>query len=215
MPGTTKQELYEGALTELGSRKVHTSERGEARRVLDLVYDRVVEECLQDASWNFAMESVQLDNDTGVAVNFGGADKVFAKPSDWLRTYAISGDEDFSRPLLNYVDEQKRIVAGVTPIYAQYVSNDTGLGLDLTDWPVLFQRYVEVALANRICLRLTQDQKLKEYLEKKELYVKRKAKAADAMDGPTKFPPPTSWTTNRQGRSAGRLDRGSRSRLIG
>lgn len=216
MVGTTKQKLWDGALMQLGDRKVGTSESGEARRALDIVYDDVVEHCLKQGSWNFAMESVQLDCDTGVSVNFGGAEKVFAKPTDWLRTYSISGDEDFNEPLMNYVDEQSRIVAPVTPIYAQYVSNDTGLGLDLTRWPTDFTFYVQLELASRVCMRLTNDRELKKYLEEKTMRLKREAKAADAMDERTKFPPPSSWTKSRYGpRSGGRWDRGKRSSLWG
>lgn len=68
----TKLGLYNGALREMGERRLDTlTERGESRRVLDDVYDDVIEDCLAAGSWNFATETVKLDADTGVAPNFG------------------------------------------------------------------------------------------------------------------------------------------------
>lgn len=210
----TLQQLYTSALYELGNRKVLTSENVEARRALDDVYDEVVAECLESGSWNFAMETVQLDADTGVTPNFGFT-KVFAKPSDWVRTYAISGDEYLNYPLMQYYDDSNFWSADISPIYARYVSDDTGLGLDLTRWPTSFVRYVELELAVRVCMRLTQDKGLWEQLKKDRDIARRKAKNKDSMDGASvKFKPDGSWTESRYGR-AGWGNRGSRGRLIG
>ena len=214
MVGTTKQKLWDGAMTELGHRNVSTSENGPPRRTLDLVYDKVVEECLSEASWNFAMKSQQLDSDTGVTVNFG-QQRIFAKPSDWLRTFALSADEEFSIPLTGYLDEKSRIIADATPIYAQFVSNDTGAGLDLNKWPIKFTRYVECELADRTCMRLTGDKKLKEDIEGRTHREKREAKAADAMDESIKFRPMSSWASARLSQQRSRWDRGKRDTLIG
>lgn len=210
----TKQQLYTGALYELGNRKVLTTETGEARRALDDVYNEVVAECLETGSWNFAMETVQLDADTGITPNFGFT-KVFAKPTDWVRTHAISGDEYLNFPLMQYYDDSNFWSADITPIYARYVSNDTGLGLDLTRWTTLFTRYVQISLAERVCMRLTQDKGMWEKLEKKRALARREAKNADAMnEASVKFKPAGSWTESRSGRS-GWGDRGNRGSLIG
>lgn len=210
----TKQQLYTGALYELGSRKTLTTETQEARRVLDDIYDEAVAECLEAGSWNFAMETVQLDADTGVAPNFGYTE-VFAKPADWVRTHAVSGDEYFAFPLMQYYDDSNFWSADITPIYARYVSDDTGLGLDLTRWPTSFARYVELELAHRVCMRLTQDKQLREQLRVDRDKARRRALNKDAMDEANpKFKPPGSWTQSRGGR-AGWGDRGKRGSLTG
>lgn len=210
----TKQQLYTGALYELGSRKVLTSESVEARRVLDDVYDRVVAYCLRSGSWNFAMETVKLDADTGVTPNFGYTE-VFAKPSDWIRTHAISGDEYLHYPLMQYYDDSNYLSANITPIYVRYVSNDTGLGLDLTKWGEAFSRYVELELASRVCMRLTQDKQLDEQIKMERDKAKTTALNEDAMNEPQpKFKPDGSWSRSRYGRSGG-WDRGNRGSLIG
>lgn len=211
--GTTQQKLYTAALTELGERKYLTTERANAVRVLDEVYDDVLEECLSEASWNFAMETIKLEADTGIEPNFGYKE-VFAKPSDWLKTIGVSGDEYLSQPLLHYYDDSNYWSADYTPIYVRYVSNDTSLGMDLTRWPIKFTRYVALSLAARACYRLTQDKSLKEQLEKERHKAEIKAKSQDAMDeAQPKFAPPGSWTRSRWGRNGG--DRGNRNSLTG
>lgn len=211
--GTTKQDLYTGALTALGDRKYLTSEQKTAIRALDNVYDKVVEECLTEGSWNFAMQTIKADADTGVEPSFGYSE-VFAKPSDWLRTHMVSEDEYFAYPLLQYVDDENYWSADTTPIYARYVSNDTGMGWELSRWTINFQRYVELELALRVCLRLTQNHKLFDKIEKMRDKARRNAKNKDAMNEPsTRFRAPGGWTRARSSRSG--RDRGNRNNLTG
>lgn len=210
----TKLKLINAALAELGNREIgDTGDAVEDARVMTRFYDDVVEDCLTAGSWNFAMETIQADADTGVTPSFGYG-MVFAKPTDWLRTIAVSGDEYFSYPLTEYVDDVNYWSADLTPIYVRYVSNDTGLGLELTRWPRTFQRYVELELAYRTCERLTQNATKREAIEKIRDRARRNALGQDAMNqAQPQFPPPGSWTLSRRGRTGN--DRGSRNKLIG
>lgn len=209
----TKQALYDGALAAIGDRKVLTTENTTARRLLDQVYDQVIAECLAAGSWNFAMNTVKVDADTGIEPQFGYKE-VFAKPTDFVRTIGISDDEYLSFPLLYYYDDNDQWSADVTPIYVRYVSNDTGLGLDLVSWPALFTRYVELELACRIAPRLTQDRSVVKDVTELRDRARRNALNKDAMDEPNaKFKPPGSWTLSR-GTNTGR-DRGSRRSFTG
>ena len=213
--GTSKIALFNNALGALGHRRLaDTGEPIEAGRELNAVYSQVVEECLASASWNFAMETVQLDADTGVTPSFGYP-KVFAKPTDWLRTIGISQDEYFSYPLMHYYDDSNFFSADNTPIYLRYVSDDTGLGLNLTRWPAKFTRFVELELAERVCTRITQNVSFKrEDIQKDRDKARKEAKTIDAMDEGTKFKPASGWTMSRWGSNSGR-DRGGRGSLIG
>lgn len=211
---TTKQELFTGALTALGDYNASTTEGTVARRVLDNVYDQVLAECLKTGSWNFATESVELAADTGVEPNFGDAE-VFALPADFVRISEISGDEGFVQPMnkADYTIEQDYIVSAVTPIYMRYVSDDTGLGLDLNRWPPDFRRYVELELADRVCFRLTQDKSVKKEVETERDKARRRALNHDAMDEGTKHAPMGSWNRARGAGWGG--ERGRRNKLIG
>lgn len=211
----TKLGLLNGALIDLGARTLlDTGEGVEAARVLLTVYDRVIADCLSRGSWNFATETVKAAADTGVTPEFGYSE-VFAKPSDWVRTVAVSEDEYFTFPLLSYYDDVNYWSADSTPIYIRYVSNDTGMGLELTRWTDAFTRFVELELASRTCYRLTQDKSLTKAIMDERDKARRFALNRDAMDeSQPKFPPPGSWTQSRSGR-INRGDRGNRNSLIG
>lgn len=208
----TKLSLMNGALLELGHRPLaDTGEAVEAGRDLNRVYSQVLEECLAAGSWNFATETIQADADTGVTPAFGFTE-VFAKPSDWVRTVAVSDDERFTYPLTQYYDDDSYWSADNTPIYVRYVSDDTGMGLDLNRWPAQFTRFVELELAARVAPRVAQSQA--EEVQGKRDKARRRALNQDAMnEANPKFPPAGNWTRSRWGGSGG--DRGSRGSLTG
>lgn len=212
----TKAGVFNAALIELGHRTlVDTGENVEAGRILNTLYTTVVTECLTTGSWNFAMETVKMEADTGVTPNFGFTE-VFAKPSDWLRTNAVSQDEYLNFPLLDYYDDANFLSADSSPIYIRYTSNDTGLGFELTRWTQAFTRYVELEFASRVCMKLTQSASLKEKVDKDRDRARRHALNQDAMNEPQpKFTPPGSWTTSRDGRTGRGRDRGNRGSLTG
>lgn len=220
MPGTTQLALYNGALIELGEATLaSTSEDQKSRRVLDSVYSEVVADCVEAGAWNFALKTVEMDGDTGLALSDTGG--VFgyrygyAKPTDWVRTIQVSEDENFAAPLFDYADEDTFLFAQASTIYWKYVSNDTGYGLDLNHWPQSFIRYVQIALAERACMAITQSETRKDKLEKVTLPVaKRRALGRDAMNEATKFFPPGTWNSARGGGRSGN-DRGGRGRLTG
>lgn len=211
----SKLGLYNGALVSLGNERVtDTGEDIKAARELTAVYDQVVSECLSAGSWNFAMETIKATADTGVEPAFGYTE-VFAKPSDWIRTFAVSEDEYFTNPLIHYYDDSTFWSADVSPLYFRYVSNDTGLGLDLTRWTPKFTRFVELELADRVCLTISQNNSLKEDIGKQRDKARKEALNQDAMNEATpKFRPTSSWTQARWGRTVGR-DRRRSGSLIG
>jgi hypothetical protein len=198
----------------LGSDRLSdTGEGVESGRELNAAYSQVVEECLAAGSWNFAIETIKAAADTGVTPSFGYTE-VFAKPSDWVRTVGVSLDERFSAPLLDYYDDASFWSADSTPIYVRYVSDDTGLGLALTRWPAKFSRFVELELAHRVCLKLTQNASLKDEIGKERDKSRKTALNHDAMnEAQPRFRPPSSWTTARGGAGGG--DCGSRGSLTG
>jgi hypothetical protein len=209
-----KLGIYNSALMEFGDRQLASlTEAVEARRVLDQVYTKVVNECLEAGSWNFATETIKTVADTGVAPDFGYTE-VFAKPSDWVITTAVSEDENFALPLINYYDDVDYWSANTSPLYVRYVSNDTGMGLELNRWTQRFTRYVELKLASRVCIRLGGDKEDKKRIDEEKRKAKRAAKSLDAMnEAQPKFAPPGRWTSARGGRSG--RDRNSRSNLTG
>ena len=210
-----KLEVFNAALDDLGHAPLSSlTENIEAQRILTRRWDRVVADCISEASWNFAVRGIMMDYDPDYDPSFG-YQYVFEKPDDWVRTLGVSGDENHVYPLLQYYDDATNWSADISPIYVRYVSNGASYGLNLAAWPAPFTRYVELELAVRGCMRITQNDNLKASLEKERDEAKKKAKFLDAMDeAQPRFPPPSGWTQARWGRFGGR-DRGSRGSLIG
>jgi hypothetical protein len=193
-----KLALWNAALQEIGAPRLGSlTETAKARYELDNCYANVVADCLRAGSWNFALRTSYFDHDASVTPAFGYS-YVFAKPSDWVRTVMMGSDEMFRPPLTDYLDEKGTWLANVDPLYVQYVSNDAAYGMDLTKWPDAFRRYVEVALAERIVLAITQNAGDKQRLEERTLpRAKRNALNDDAVNEATKFLPASSWTRAR------------------
>ena len=212
----TKLGLYNAALIEIG--ESHLSSLTEARKpryLLDTVYDDVLEDCLEAGDWNHAIREVKAVSDTGVTEAFGFTETI-GKPTDWVRTVALSANAEYWPPLADheYQDAVNFWATNVTPIYVKYVSNGTSYGLDLTLWPRSFTRFVEVALADRICGSETQNAGDKERLEKVTLpRAKRNALNKDAMNEGMKFHRVSTWNAARGG--GGRRERGNPNSFTG
>lgn len=208
MPGTNQLQLYNKALRHLGERKLASlSEAREPRRVLDDEYDDALNYCLGQGYWNFAMRSIQLDASTSVTPTFG-YQYAFAKPSDWLRTFAVSTDPTFNPPLLQYNDEVQYWYADSTPLYFQFISNSPSYGLDLTQWPDTFIEYVAAYLARKVCPTVTTSDAKLELMFKIEKGLRIDARAKDAMNEPPKYPPRGTWVRSRNYGNSNNSNRG-------
>lgn len=192
--------LYNGALKILGEpRLASTSEEREPRRALDDVYADAVAYCLEAGQWWFASKQVEIDSTPADAPSFGFA-YAFVKPSDWVRTMALSADEYFDCPLTRGMDAPEHWYADVDPLYVRYVSDDAAFGGDLTLWPASFTRFVEYELAERICLQITNGKSDFENIVKLKTRAKRDALSKDAMnDVQPKFAPSGSFVQSRMG----------------
>lgn len=210
----SKLSIYNGALTDLGSRKIQTlGENRESRRVLDSYWDQdFIGSVLAEALWKFAIRTVQLESSSSIEPSFGYR-CAYEKPTDWVRTSALSLDEYLRIPLLEYRDEAGFWFCDSDLIYVSFVSNDVAYGGDLSNWPANVGRYASLRLAHQACKRITDSTTDKESLERDMVLALRKARSTDAMDQPERPLPPGSWSRARHRDS--HLDRGSRNRLIG
>lgn len=211
---TSKLTLYNGALRELGERQLASlAENREPRRVLDSVWDEgAVDFCLNAGIWRFAKRTVQMTAETSIEPEFGYR-KAYQVPPDHIRTAALSADEYQQIPLTQYRYEAGYWYADVEPIYVSYVSNGASYGGDYALWPSDFVQYVHAYLASQACIRLMQNETLREKLEKLCRTRLIEASSGDSMEDPTRFLPPGSWVLARVGNS--RRDRGNRGSLIG
>lgn len=208
-----KLAIWNSALREIGDGKLSdTGEPEKKARLLADVFSDVVGDCLEAGQWNFAIRSVEVEADTGLAPAFGFT-YGFAKPDDWVRTTALSDDPQRYVGLDRYDDKGNTWEADVDTIYVNYVSDSGDYGLNLSRWPRSFARFVELSLAQRVVEDLTQNASKKEELDKDVKDALAIAKSRDAIaDAQPRYPPLGSWNSSRSGSTR---DRGSRTRLIG
>jgi hypothetical protein len=194
--GTSRLAVYNRALSHLGQRPLATeTENVESRRALDREFDDAVKFCLQRGFWNFAMVTVEAEPETAVDPLFGHQ-YAFAKPSDWLRTYAIGNDERGSFPT-DFRDEGGYWHADGNPVYVRYVSLERGQ--DLAQWPPSFAEAFALYLAQAVCERLTQSDAKLERIDKMLRRAMAHALSVDAMDEGAQHLPAGSWSRARLG----------------
>ena len=209
---TDKLSLYNGALTVLGERSITAlTDPGEPRIILDTVFNRCIASCLSASAWVWAMRAVVLDYDPSITPDFGFT-FAYKQPSDLVRIYMLSSNENFGIPLEDYVDEAGYWYTWFTPIYARYVSNDPAYGGDLANYTDPYSEFVEWSLARRACRRITSsEEKFKAIIQGEEKF-KKQAIERDGIADPVGFPPYGTWSQSRMRRLG---DRTPTAKLIG
>lgn len=198
--------LYNGALRVLKERKLASlTENREPRRLMDDVWtDQFVRHCLEQASWIFATRSRQVDYSPSVEPSFG-LRYAFDKPSDWIRTVAITSDPYFRTPLTNLLDEGGFWFSDLQTIYVRYVSDDSAFGTDFSHWPPSFVRYAEHAMAWQISPRILKTDNDVREVERRMNRALTEAKGKDALnDGPAVLPE-GGWARARRGSTGASL----------
>lgn len=193
-----KLSVYNAALRELGqSRLAALTENREDRRVLDDVYQDVIEEALEGGQWNHGTRDVEIYSETGVDLAFG-FNYAFSKPDDWVRTTGLSASPD-GEALRQVKDGAGFWFANVEPIYVSYVSKDAAYGGNISLWPPSFRRYVVLMMAERACARIIESEAKQERILKKLKAAKADAASTDAMNQPPQDLPRGAWVSARGG----------------
>ena len=212
---TTKLRLYNRALRNLGeSRLAAVDDEVEARYLLDTAYDDgAIDFALAQGYWNFAIRSQHISYDSGISPDFG-FQRAIDKPSDWISTVMISGNEYYDPPLLAFHDEGAYWYCDLDSIYVRFVSNDASYGGDLTLWTESFANFFSWYLAKQIYKQLTGAKVDTEEVKKGYKEARTLARANDAMQEGVKFPPRGSWPASRGNRQSHR-DLGNTGSLTG
>ena len=195
----TKLDLYNLALLELkASPLVSLTEARESRRVLDVHYPRVLAYMLEQGFWNFAMRTVEITQDATITPAFGYS-MAFNKPTDWVRTFAISLNERLEPILSQYIEESNLWFADAGPLYVRYVSNSvSGYGYDLTRFTERYMKAFYFELAARSCSKVAgSSDGLKDDLEKKAKGFLVEAQQFEALREPAQMLPQGRWNAGR------------------
>ena len=211
----SRLSIYNDALLLAGERAIASlTDETEGRRLLDQVWNNNgVDACLEEAQWNFAMRTIQIDYDPGITPSYG-YNRAFDKPSDWILTSGVCADGFFRVPITRYVDEAGYWFSDLDTIYVRYVSNDANYGGNLGLWPRSFTEFVAAHFASKIVLKLSNDlQKQMQFVNpaNPEHGIRGRAllhaKSRCAMAGPTLIPAEGRWAVSRT-RGVARRDGG-------
>lgn len=195
---TTQLNLYNDALLILGERSLaNLTEGREPRRVLDQIWNGdVVRFCLEKGQWNYAARTSQFDYSPSVEPPFGFK-RAFDKPTDWVRTLAVSDEPYLLQPLQRYRDDAGFWFADTDTIYVRYVSDDASYGNDLSLWPETFTRFVAATMAKRSGRRITQSAENIAAAKAEYKECLNDAVGTDSMSGPSPSFPVGSWVRAR------------------
>lgn len=202
----TKLGLYNAALRHLGEVPLASlTEARASRRALDAVYDNdFIKYVLEAGQWNFATRASELTYEPSITPSFGYS-RAFSQPDDYVRPLAISADEFFNVPLLEYSEETGYWFCDHDTLYVKYVSNDSSYGGNLGVWPATFTKYAELHLAEQAAATVNPDKFADVVKLCKRALVDALSK--DAMADPTKFLPMGSWAASALGNSRLRRSR--------
>lgn len=198
-----KLSLYNFALSHLAQRPLLSlTEDTPARYALDVIWDNgVVDACLEQAYWTFAMRAQQIPYDADITPGFGYS-KAFPKPVDWIRTSSLSQDEFFTTAFNDYTDEQQYWFADIDMIYVRFVSNDIAYGGDINGWSPSFTDYFAAHLAVKSATAITGVIPSVYLLQTEQTLLKR-ARSKNSLNEATRFPRLGSWVSARLGNLRG------------
>lgn len=200
--GTTRLNLYNGALSILGERRLASlAESRGPRHHLDQAWSRgVLDYCLEAGQWKFATRTQMIDYSASITppegMDFAYA---FDKPADCKRLIGVYGDGSMVLPLRGYREEAGYWWANLEAIFVRFVSNDATYGADLSLWPQRFAKFVEAHLAYEVAMDVTGDQDKADRALKLRERLLREALAMDAQQDPSKTVPAGSWVRARSG----------------
>lgn len=186
-----KLRIYQGAARLLGytAGVASLTENNVLRYKLDEAWDDAVEMVLSQGFWNFAIREAEIDKEVGYDPDWG-YDYQFTKPTDWVRTVAISDNGDFQGGFEQYLDQTDYWYAGIDPLYVRYVSNDASYGTNVTKWDQPFAKCMEAYLAFECSLGVAGGSRQLQS-DTYSLYKARlkDAKTLDAIDERVKYRP--------------------------
>jgi hypothetical protein len=143
MSSQSKADIANIALIKIGSSEVQNL-TGDSRevRIINRIYDFVLDTLLQDYTWSFAIKRASLAQLTETPD--WGWDYAYAYPQDALRIIEIQDNPD-------WVQEGNKILSNETELNARYIREIT----DTTEMPDVFIRAFTDSMASLMAIPLS------------------------------------------------------------
>lgn len=201
-------QIYNESLLLCEERTLATvTESRKPRFLLDQVWnDGGVNACLEESLWLFATRSIAATYDPTIQPAWG-YQHGFQKPTDYIRTVAVSSDPYFNSEWSRMSDEDGYWWSDIQTLYIKYTSKDPAYGNDTTKWPETFKMFVYAHFASRIVKSLTHDKTIQDRVEAARKNTLISSRSKDAMNLPPKFFPRGQLSRARSGYQFGRPGR--------
>lgn len=188
--------IYNDALMIMGLEPLtSTSDDSNRRYRLSLALSTgIVEELMEDLSWQFGQTTELLAYDSGIDPDWGYS-YAFEKPSALHRIDGLYVDEYQQVPLRQYHDEGDYFYANVTEIYLTFIS--TTFLTTPSSWPTYFKKLVAAKMAKDAAPSLKMEGA--DTANAYKIFEERdsSSKSIDAMQSPPKILASGSWTGSR------------------
>ena len=198
----TKLGIYNQALQALGDSVplLSLSENRSARRALDVVWDNgLLDFCLEQGEWGFAIRSQMMTASTEIIPQFG-PQYAFELPDDFKGLDSVWIDEMMITPLEFYQGPEAGIIyCNYDTIYIKYVSNDPQYGGNIANFPQSYQNYVSSVLAAKAEPFITNSLAINDKLGKSQERSKMTALNWDKRNKPRENLPMGNWVKSRLG----------------
>lgn len=154
----------------------------------------IVEELLEDLSWQFGQTTEKLEYDTGIEPDWGYS-YAFEKPATLHRIDGLYVDEHQQVTLRQYHDEGNYFYANVTEMYLAYISTD--FLTTPSNWPTYFKKLVAAKMAKDVAPSLRSEGA--DVDNSNKIFEERdsSSKSIDAMQSPPKILASGNWVGSR------------------
>lgn len=159
----------------LGAQPINDfTESNDRARLAANLYPGVRDSLLREHPWSCAIKRVLLAHD--VQSPPFGYKFSFTLPADYVRVLSV-GDEG---ELIDYLIEERRILANVTSLKLRYVFQNT----DISTYDSLLVNLLELAMAAKMAYAITQSTSMAQYRLQEYQLALRTAKALNGLEYP-------------------------------
>lgn len=196
----TKLSIYNGALRLLGGTPLNDlAEDRSVKNWLDRAWDDgVINYCLEQGQWNWAIRTQQITASTTIIPAFG-AKYAFELPNDFQGINSIWSDPYFNSSIVFYNLEAGVLYCEFDTIYLKFISNAATYGGNLASWPESFAKYVQARLALESEPNVTNSPSIYQKIEMEELRTYKIAKNNDMRNKPRQRVDAGNWVISRVG----------------
>lgn len=173
MTTLTDEKIASNACLLLGAENINSFTDGSVEaQAAAAMFERTLKALLVERRWSFSVKQAQFAQLSSTPVNTDSWDKIYQLPTDFLKLWKLYPE---------YIDYE---LFGTEYIYANFdgaMYGDYAFRPDTSKLPDYFVELLEVRLATKFCMPITEDEKKLATMKELEKDVMIRAKRADGQ----------------------------------